>query len=231
MSTPELDKRLAHLAQDLANADGVANTVDEIVRFAQQTLDADEAGITLIHKRGKRFESIGVTSPDVEMLDRLQYDLGEGPCHDAAVESRILRSTDLGNDGRWPRWGPEAARHGFHSAMSIELHAGGQRIGALNLYGGRKRDFTLEDAAVGDLIGYHASSAMLAARTAETMRAALDNRTLIGQAQGILMERFGITPTAAFHVLRRYSQDNNVKLRDVARDMIADGGLPDAERM
>jgi AmiR/NasT family two-component response regulator len=75
------------------------------------------------------------------------------------------------------------------------------------------------------LFADHAAIALARARTEATLWEAIEGRKVIGQAQGILMERFGLTGDQAFAVLRRYSQDSNVKLRDVARKLISTGNL------
>ena len=80
--------------------------------------------------------------------DRIQYELRQGPCVDAAAESKIVVSSYLATDERWPEWGPKASALGFNSVLSAELHARGRRIGALNLYGTSEATFTPEDIAL-----------------------------------------------------------------------------------
>jgi GAF domain-containing protein len=220
------EQTLAHLVGSLADAGNISATVEQIVRFARETVGADHAGITLLKPRGRGFETIGHTDQVVWDLDELQHQLNEGPCVDASVEGESLWSADLGNDPRWPNWGPAAAEVGLHSVLSIELHGRGERIGALNLYGDRFRQFTPEDAAMARMFAFHAASALATARQEENFRQALSTRTEIGQAQGILMERFDIDASQAFNVLRRYSQDNNLKLVNIARSLITERELP-----
>lgn len=213
-----LDESLAQLVGDLTDAKDLNATVEQIVRFARTSVGADHAGITMIN--GKHLETVGHTDDLVWDLDELQHTLSEGPCVDAATEGRTVRSTDLANDARWPLWGPAAADAGMHSILSIELHARGQRVGALNLYGDRFKQFGDEDAVLAKMFAYHAASALAVARQEEQLRQALDTREQIGQAQGILMERFDIDASQAFNVLRRYSQEHNIKLVNVASQLI-----------
>ncbi len=223
------DQAFARLATELSESTTVDQTASQIVAFGMKTVGTQYAGITMI--RGKdRFETVGPSAEVIVTADQLQYDLREGPCVDAATASRHVLSADLANDPRWPRWGPAAAELGFRSILSAELHAGGERIGAINLYGSTVRQFSAEDADVARLFASHAAAALAAVRLREGLQNALHTRTLIGRAQGILMERFGVDADRAFAILRRYSQDGNVKLTDVARSLIATMELPQTSK-
>jgi GAF domain-containing protein len=213
---PDLSRLLAQIAE----APGVDGSIDQIVAFTAQTFDTDHAGVTLIRDRGRRFETAGPTSPVVREADELQDRLRQGPCVDAAVESRSVVSHDVARDPRWPAWGPRVARLGLASVLSSELHAGGTRIGALNVYAGRDRQFTHEDVEVGRLLAQHASVALKFVEQIDGLNVALDSRTLIGQAQGMLMERYGIDAEGAFAAMKRVSQDENVRLVTVAKSIV-----------
>ncbi len=218
---------LGLLAAALADSATIDDTVDHVVRFAVETLGTRSGAITLIQSGGKRFETVGATDSVVLEADRLQYDLREGPCVDASVESRSLASSDLAHDSRWPVWGPRASDLGFHSILSAELHSRGQRIGALNLYGDAGVEFSEDDLGTARLFAHHAAIALAYFQSERDLLQAIDTRTLIGQAQGILMERFSIGSDQAFAVLRRYSQDSNTKLFEVARRFVDQRELPD----
>jgi transcriptional regulator with GAF, ATPase, and Fis domain len=213
---PDLSRLLAQIAE----APGVDGSIDQIVAFTAQTFDTDHAGVTLIRDRGRRFETAGPTSPVVREADELQDRLRQGPCVDAAVESRSVVSHAVARDPRWPAWGPRVARLGLASVLSSELHAGGTRIGALNVYAGRDRQFTHEDVEVGRLLAQHASVALKFVEQIDGLNVALDSRTLIGQAQGMLMERYGIDAEGAFAAMKRVSQDENVRLVTVAKSIV-----------
>jgi AmiR/NasT family two-component response regulator len=68
--------------------------------------------------------------------------------------------------------------------------------------------------------------ALAGAEHEEQLRAGMTSRDLIGQAKGILMERFRLTPHQAFDVLSRVSQELNRKLVDVAAELTETGALP-----
>jgi GAF domain-containing protein len=174
----------------------------------------------VIRHRGRRFETVGPTGDEVRRADRLQEALGEGPCVDAAVESRTVVSNDLVADRRWPRWGPQLAGLGLSSVLSSEIHADGRRVGALNVYGGPGHEFTREDMEVAAVLAQHVSVALKFAQQIEGLHLALDSRTVIGQAQGVLMERYDIDADRAFSVLRRFSQDRNIRLVEIARMVV-----------
>ena len=221
-----MNRSLAELVRSLSDSTDLAATVQQLIDFAGTILHTEHAGITMIHGGGKRFESVGATDDAVRELDQLQYDLREGPCVDAAIDGKPFRSTDLGHDPRWPKWGREAAARGIHSILSIDLSARGRRLGALNLYGPLRRQFDEEDVAIGSLFAYHAGFALAVARNEENLNEAINSRSLIGQAQGILMERFSIEPEQAFNVLQRFSQHSNVRLRTIAERIVATRELP-----
>ena len=133
---------------------------------------------------------------------------------------------DTATDQRWHEWSSRVAEIGYRSVLSIRLFTNQHTIGSLNLYARRPAAFGPDEAAVGQIFGRHASVALATARNEDSLRQAVDARHVIGQAQGILMERFDLTVDQAFSVLRRYSQDRNLKLRAVAEEMIASRELP-----
>ncbi|MDF8266301.1 GAF and ANTAR domain-containing protein [Luteipulveratus flavus] len=229
MDNDSVAREIAELAQDLHSAETPAQTAEQVVAFAQQQSGADYAGISLIGRGGK-LETIAPTDPLVRRLDELQDELDEGPCHDSAWEQDTLVSSDLRTNPRWPRWAPRAADLGVGSAMGAELSdANGRRMGAVNLFWRRPRTFTPEEVGFMTIFARHAALALDAARTQDGLRTALDARGLIGQAQGILMERHRLDQDQAFEVLRRYSQNYNLKLREVAERLVLTRSLPDTE--
>ena len=211
----------------LHQAPDPAHTAAEVVDYARDQLDADYAGITLI-RSGGRLETVAPTDPLVEEADLLQYELGEGPCHDSAWQGQTFVSQDLAADTRWPLWAPKAVALGIGSALGAELPSktGDRRLGAMNLYWAQPRVFTSEELAFAHLLTRHAALALVASLTVEGLNLALDGRKRIGQAQGILMERHHLNEDQAFAVLRRYSQDHNIKLRDLAEQLVRDRQLP-----
>lgn len=216
----------AQLAEALQAAPTPVRTAEAVVAYAQHQLDADYAGITLL-RRGGRLETIAATDPVVEKLDGLQHELDEGPCRDSSWRGPTLAAHDLADEVRWPRWAPRAVSAGIVSVLATELSgADGRRIGALNLFWGQPRTFTGDDVAYAHIFTRHAALALATSLQVSGLNVALDSRKLIGQAQGILMERHRLDEAKAFAVLERYSQDHNLKLRQVAEHLVASRELP-----
>src|SRR4051812_29825949 len=125
---------MAELAKNLPAPFDVAKTLAALTRAAADTIDgADYASITLVHDDG-RVETVGPTADVVAAADRVQADLREGPCYDAATEDESFVSSDLAHDGRWPRYGPRAAAIGLGAQMGVALHAPLPGRAALNVY-------------------------------------------------------------------------------------------------
>jgi GAF domain-containing protein len=138
-------------------------------------------------------------------------------------------SDDLSTDERWPRWGPEVAgRLGPFSIVSYRLFSTGDNLGALNLYGRSRAAFSSDDIHDGVALAAHIGVALAAAQEVENLEKALGGRTVIGQATGILMERFELTADRAFSVLIRLSKHKNVKLRQLAEQIVETRTVPKA---
>lgn len=159
-------------------------------------------------------------------VDRLQRELHEGPCVDAAYDNGLLSSGDVGADPRWPRWGPAAVTAGVRAVISVQLYNHEQTMGALNLFHTRTQDFTSDDLELARTLAVPISIELAHCRQDEHLWKAVDARHRIGQAQGILMERFNIDDHASFSVLRRLSQQSNRKLHLIADDIVRTGQLP-----
>jgi len=219
---------LARVAERLHLAPNPTETAGEAVDYARHQLGADHAGITLI-KGGGRLETVAPTDAVVEQADHFQYEVGEGPCHDSAWQGRTLVAQDLASEPRWPLWAPKAVELGLGSALGVELlnKSADRRLGSVNLYWEHARTFTGEEVELAHLLSRHAAIGLVASLNAEGLRLAMEGRKRIGQAQGILMERYGVDEDRAFAILKRYSQDHNIKLRDLAEQLATTLQLPE----
>jgi GAF domain-containing protein len=215
----------AQLAVELYDAASMAQTVDPVLEYALRATGCDCAGVVLV-QHGKDLQTAGMTDPRVEQADRLQLEYGGGPCVPVSRQHDSVLVCDTVVDRRWPRWSPRVAELGLRSVLTVRLFTTRSTLGALNLYGIRPDQFTAADEATARLLARHAAVAVAVVREASTLAQAVEARTLIGQAQGLLMERFAIDADQAFAVLRRYSQDNNVKLRVVADKLVTTRRLP-----
>ncbi|MEH0417445.1 GAF and ANTAR domain-containing protein [Streptomyces sp. B21-083] len=221
-------QEMASMARDLLAQDSVDATLQRITASATELVEGcDAAGILVL--QGQRVESLAPTEQLVVDSDRLQERLGEGPCFDAAQTSqgeRVFRIADVtAEESRWPSYAPQAQALGVGSMMGFLLFTDDEDLGALNLYSRKPGAFTEASELAGWLLASHAAVAFSSARAHAQMEQAVATRHVIGEAMGILMGRHHITEEQAFDVLRRYSQQNNTKLREVARRVCEQGGL------
>ncbi|UUU35910.1 GAF and ANTAR domain-containing protein [Streptomyces sp. CA-210063] len=221
-------QQMASLARDLLARRSVEATLERITASATELVEGcDAAGILVL--RGTTVETLAPTDRLVADSDRLQERLSEGPCFDAARSSdgeRVFRIADLcGEQPRWPAYAPRARRLGVGSMMGFLLFTEDEHLGALNLYSREPGAFTEVSELAGWLLASHAAVAFSSARTHAQLERALTTRHVIGEAMGILMGSHHLTEAEAFDVLRRYSQENNIKLREVARRVCEQGSL------
>jgi GAF domain-containing protein len=211
---------MAELARSVAGPRSVKDVLAEVTTAAVELVPgADIAGILLIAK-GNKFESLVGTSELIYHLDELQEKHGEGPCIAAALDELIVRTDNFETEQRWPGYSPEVCETGVRSGLSFKLYTGDQTAGALNLFSMRPHAFTGESEAIGSVLAAHAAAAILASRQGEQLQSALTTRDVIGQAKGIIMERFNIDAIRAFDMLRRLSQDMNTRLAVIAQRVV-----------
>jgi GAF domain-containing protein len=199
-------------------------TLDAIVSTATRMLSpALHAGLTVV-SHGE-FTPRATSGETPLLLDRLQQELGDGPCIKAAKDQSICRIEDTGRDERWPQFSAEAMRLNVRSMLCVPLWIDERSLGALSLYADKVAAFTDLHERVTSLLATFAALALAEAQRTGQLHDALDNRDVIGQAKGILMERHGITAEAAFSVLSRVSQAENMKLAEIARHLAQTGEL------
>lgn len=227
MDWAEFAQRMAAMARDLLAQRSVGDTLERITASAIELVEGcDAAGILMLH--GTEVRSLAPTDPLVADSDRLQGEAGEGPCFDAVrhgTDEPVFRIADLTTETRWPAYAPRARDLGVGSMMGFLLFTEDEELGALNLYSRRPGAFTEASELAGWLLASHAAVAFSSARTQAQMEQAVATRHVIGEAMGILMGSHRLTEEQSFAVLRRYSQENNLKLREVARRVCEQGGL------
>ena len=186
---------------------------------------AEECGVTYVRAR-RHIEPRAWTSDLPLELDKLQGSLGEGPCMETVWSHHVLRVDDMATEPRWPRFAREAGRRGVRSMLSFQLFVAEDNLGALNVYARAPAAFTLESESTGLLFASHAAVALAGARHEEHLRTAMDNRDVIGQAKGILMERHKVTAAQAFTVLVETSSRTNRRVADIAQELTDTGAIP-----
>ena len=215
----------ARLAHELHDQTNVEQTLARIVEAAVAVVGCDYAGVLLTHK-GSQVDAIIASHPIAEKADKLQMELHEGPGVAAVADARTTLVTNTATDTRWPPWAAEMRGLHLGSVLAVPLWTSQAMLGALNLYAGSPGWFDPDALAVADVFGRHAAIALSSAKQDESLWQAIDARTLIGRAQGILMERFALDDQGAFEVLRRCSQSTNTKLNEVARILVRTRTLP-----
>lgn len=211
---------MGDLARSFAGPLAVEDVLSNVTAAAVETIPgADTAGVLLVAKGGK-FESLVGTSDLIYRLDALQEKYGSGPCVDAAIDELIVRTDDFETEQRWPDYSKAVRETGVRSGLSFKLYTGDRTAGALNLFSMRPHAFDGESEAIGSVLAAHAAAAILASRHGEQLQSALTTRDTIGQAKGIIMERYKVDAVRAFEMLRELSQSMNVRLAAVAQRVI-----------
>ncbi|PXX04267.1 GAF and ANTAR domain-containing protein [Mycolicibacterium moriokaense] len=216
----DLAQRMAELARASAAPRSVEQVLLDVTSAAMELIPgADTAGVLLIGKGGK-WDSVANTSDLSHRLDELQMLFNEGPCVEAALDELIVRTDDFRSEDRWPQYSPAVVDIGVLSGLSFKLYTADRTAGALNLFSFKPNAFDAEDETIGVVLAAHAAAAILASRHGEQLQSAISTRDRIGQAKGIIMERFGVNDVQAFEMLRKLSQDSNTRLIDVAQRVI-----------
>ena len=215
-----LAEAFAHAARRLTEMSSLDETLTEIVRSARLSVPgADHVGVTLLHRDG-RLETLAATSDRVHEFDSLQYALGEGPCVYAIETDAIVHVPDVLEEGRWPAYMAEAGRRGLRAQIGVRLYDDRHGWRGLNIYSERPSGLDESSAQAADLFAAHAALAMGKARAIDQLQEGLRSRQRIGVAVGILMHRYSMPEESAFAFLVRASSHGNVKLRDVASEVV-----------
>jgi GAF domain-containing protein len=216
----------AQLATELHDVEGVEETVEAVVQFALHALHCTCAGVLMV-AGGGRPQVLASTDARVAALYALQVEADQGPVIAAIRHETAVVVDDIATDPRWPTaWTTQALAANIRTVVHLPLMVGGHVTAVLSLYSNRRNAFDHDDLAIAHILARHASIAIANARQEATLAQAVDARKVVGQAMGILMERYDLDADRAFEVLKRYSQQTNRKLRDVAQELIDTRLLP-----
>ena len=220
----DLAARMAELARSLAGPRSLEEVLSGVAAAALELIPGvDTAGVLLIGKE-RTFETMPKDARLTTELHRLQMQFDEGPCVQAALEDLIVRTDDFREETRWPRYAPACVEIGVLSGLSFKLYTSDRTAGALNLFGFQPNVWRGEAETIGVVLAAHAAAAILASQEGEQLEAALSSRDRIGQAKGIIMERYNVDDVKAFDMLRKLSQDSNTRLTEVAARVIETRG-------
>ena len=186
---------------------------------------ADFACVTVAHRDGT-IATLGATDPTAAAINSVQQQAGEGPCLTALWEDPLVEVPDLIAANRWPMYSQAAQTLGIRSVLAIRLYLEGTALGALSLYARSAQAFNEETVAAAQVYAAHAAVALDGATERQQLHIAIDSRDLIGQAKGILMERYQLTGAQAFSMLVKTSQNQNIPLRTIVDRLTTTGELP-----
>lgn len=223
-----LSRTMAELARSL---DGAGTDLDTTLRrittaAVELIPGTDSADVLVITGRGK-FESHAATSQLPPQIDALQARVGEGPCVDSAVDTVFTRSDDLATESRWPMFTPAAVEAGVRSVVSFRLYTHDMQAGALHLFSSEANAFDEAAIYIGEVLAAHAAIAFVSGRRQMQLHSAIASRDLIGQAKGMLMERFAVDADRAFAMMVALSQESNVPVATIAARIVELGPQPD----
>jgi GAF domain-containing protein len=225
-AVPDFDRLIAAAAREMSADVSTEDTLGLAVRLATELVDGcDVAGVSVVHKH--RIDTPYATDEVLRLIDEEQFELNQGPCLDAIHTHETVNSNDLATDPRWPLWGPRVAEQAdVHSCLCVRLFTTGDSLGALNLYSRTTYGFDSLDVDHALALAAQVAVAFQGSEHQRNFDAGLANRTMIGQAVGIVMERYSLDPETAFRVLARLSSQLNIKLVEIARDLVTTGNLP-----
>lgn len=215
--------RIAELVQELhSRPDTDSDTVlAELVEHAAIEIPgAQYAGVT-VTRNARHIDTPAATHNWPILLDEIQQRHREGPCLTAAWEEKTVHVADLTTDSRFPLYRRDALEQTpICSIMAFQLFIADETMGALNVYAEQPHVFDQASKDIGRIFAAHSSVAWNSARRDEQFKRALASRDTIGQAKGMIMERYGVDAVQAFEVLRKLSQDSNVPLVQVASELV-----------
>ena len=218
---PDIAQAIAAAARSINHTESLDETLQAIAYVARDSVPGfNHVGISTLHKDGK-VETRAATGHLVYELDDLQYELGEGPCVETLREVPLVSAPAIRHDQRWPRYVPAAVKAGLRSQLGVRLYLDGEgTLGGLNLYSTTSDEVSPEAESTAELFAVHAAIALDYAKERDTLNQALQSRKVIGQAIGILMERYEMDEDRAFAFLVRASSHSNLKLRDIAQELV-----------
>ena len=218
--TQDMADSMKTVARGLHGHHGVQDVLQALVAGAVDVFpEVDHAGITVMHRDG-RMETLVTTSEVVDHLARLQRTLHEGPLVDSLTTTPVVVCQEAHHEQRWPGYIPAAVAIGLRAQVGLRLHTETHTIGGLNLYFTSSSTISEDTLAMAEVYASYVTAALGRAQAEDDMTRALGTRQLIGQATGVVMERYQLDPVDAFAFLVRAASTSETKLRDVARRVV-----------
>jgi transcriptional regulator with GAF, ATPase, and Fis domain len=220
-------EQLSETVRAMGAATTLTSTLQAAVDGALKMIEpAEHAGVSLVYEN-TRIDTPAATDMVARRGDELQYELGEGPCLQSIREQETVWSGDLTVERRWPRWSRRASDElGVRSMLCFQLFVTHDTLGALNLYSGRLNAFESEHRTTGLALAAHVAVALSSAQDVAVQKSAVLGASVIGQAQGMLMQRYELLPSQAFLVMARAAQRDDSTLLRVAEKLIEGAAQP-----
>jgi GAF domain-containing protein len=219
-SLSDFGQSISEAARTISQHRSLDDTLQTMVEVASNSLPGfDQVGISTLEKHGK-VTTRAFTGDMVLRLDEIQYGLREGPCSEALQGTDVISVSTLRHEARWPRYVPQARAMGVRSQMALKLYLDEGTLGGINFYSTSSDDVSQDAQGLARLFATHAAIALGHAHERENLNKALQTRKVIGQAIGILMERYAMDEDRAFAFLIRASSHRNIKLRAIAQELV-----------
>jgi GAF domain-containing protein len=200
----------------------------DLARYSAGVLSDDlqvQCGVTL--QRHHKTATIAYSSDEAKVLDEIQLGYDEGPCLEALRTNQTVLVKDARTDARWPEYFGAVAKHGYYSMLGVPMHLEGESAAALDFYAPAADAFDGRAVAAAQEYAAQASKALLLAvrvathmEASDDLKAAMQARTTIDLAVGILMAQNRCSQQEAFGILSCASNNQNIKLRDLAAKVI-----------
>jgi transcriptional regulator with GAF, ATPase, and Fis domain len=222
-----LARTLVELADTLVADFDVVDFLSGLVDRCVELVDAAEAGLVLVDQSGNPHVMASSTER-AHALELFEVQTEEGPCFDCyRTGNRILNASLDDADERWPKFAPMARKSGYRTAHALPMRLRTEVIGALNVFHKEDRELAPRDAELVQALTDAATIGLLQERAirkstdmAGQLQGALNSRVVVEQAKGILAERLELDMKAAFASLRSYARGKNLRLSDVAGDIV-----------
>jgi GAF domain-containing protein len=213
------------LRRFLVGDDDLKTMLMKITLIATEVVPpCDFASISMV-RDGKPMTPV-FTEKDALTLDEAQYKSGDGPCL-SAIRHRGIQHVVVASEQRWPEFTHAAEALGVTATLSVPFVNATSALGGINMYSRSARAYDEDDyetaSLFADQIGVAAANVVGYAgafELAQHLQEAMQSRAVIEQAKGILMAAQRCSSDAAFDILKRASQNQNRKLREIAFEVV-----------
>ncbi len=222
LAQTDFAQSIEQAALTLYTARSLDDTLQTIVEVACNSVPGfDHVGIATLEKLGQ-VETRAFTGDLVLALDKAQYTLREGPSSDVLHGTAAVSVSNLHDEQRWPNYVPQARKAGVRSQLAVKLYLDEGTLGGINFYSTTEDDVSDDAQSLARLFATHAAIALGHAQEREHLNEGMQARRVIGQAIGILMERYEMNEDRAFAFLVRASSHRNIKLRLIAEELVGE---------